>query len=439
MNNVIKFITNKVKSFVVDRCSEKNLASKEFDRKYKLNKYVVLGMLASFAIILILSFFKSGGVEVTYENASEVEVKRFNSDDEELNLKANIKIGDAEGDLDFTTLYPKEKPTDVDVVDRLLEIINDDLIKNENESLDCVTSNLYLETKNAYGAQINYESLHGYINIKTGEVVRKPKGNGDTKDTLKVIVSYGDVKKVKELKITIKEDERTPDEIRVEKSIRALKELIKDKMIFDDGKLIKDVEGVPVSFSKVMKRDRKDYLFPFKIFFLILLLILGLYLYESLMRIINADKKRTEELEREFPNFIEEYMLLNKAGYTLPVAINYIASKSDKGILKGELKRISDEISRDVILYDSLNSFAIRSGSEMIKKFILGLSSNLKRGSSHMNLFLAKELELSNIERRNEYEKRASENSTKAIMPLLLVLIATMLMVVYPATLAIKM
>lgn len=439
MNRLTNKLLSRVKSFVVDRCSEKVEATKAFNKSIKVNQYVLFSCAILTVILIIISFFKTGGTITTYEKVKNVDVHSFKSADEDLTLKANIKIGDAEGSFNFVTSYPKEKPTDEEIVDRLLDVINEDLIKNENSSLSEVTSKLYLETKNAYGANIDYESVHGFINIKTGEITRKPKGSGDSKDVLKVIVSYNGVKKVKELKVTIKEDERTSDEIRVENSLRALKELIKDNMIFDDGNFIKDIEGIPVSFSKVLTTVKTDYLFPIKMIFLLLIMLLGFYLYESYKRIIEKDKKRTEELEREFPNFIEEYMLLNKAGYTFPVAINYIVNKNNKGILKNELKRISDEISRDVILYDSLNSFAIRSGSEMIKKFVLGLSSNLKRGSSHMNMFLAKELELSNIERRNEYEKRASENSTKAILPLLLVLIATMLMVVYPATLAIKM
>lgn len=439
MNRFINRFISRVKSFVINKCSEKVEASKEFDKVLKVNQIIFVILAALFTLLVIVSLFKSGGTITTYEELDNIDVHSFKSDDEDITLKADIKIGDAEGTFDFVTSYPKEKPTDEEIVDRLLDVINENLIKNENKSLSEVTSKLYLETKNAYGANVTYESVHGYINIKTGEVTRRPKGNGDSKDVLKVIVSYNKIKKVKELKVTIKEDERTSDEIRVENSIRALKELIKDNMILDGGKFIEDIEGVPVSFSKVLTSVKKDYLFPIKMIFVLLIMLLGFYLYESYRRIIDKDKKRTEELEREFPNFIEEYMLLNKAGYTFPVAINYIVSKNNKGILKDELKRISDEISRDVILYDSLNSFAIRSGSEMIKKFVLGLSSNLKRGSSHMNMFLAKELELSNIERKNEYEKRASENSTKAILPLLLILIATMLMVVYPATLAIKM
>lgn len=438
--NKIKKVTYKwIKKLVVDRCSEKNLASKEFDKKMKFNSILLLAALILCVLLIVLSFFKSGGTFTSFEKMNEVKLLEFKDSDENLKLKADVTCGRASESLDFETLHPKKEPTDEEVVDRLIELINEDLVKNENKSLSEVTSKLYLETKNSYGANISYESLHGYINIRTGDVVRKPKGDGPSKDILKVIVSYNGIKKVKELKVTILEDEKTSDEMRAERAINELKELIKENMIMDEGKFIKDIDGIPVSFSKIIEVTKRDYLFPFKVTLLIGILILGLYLYESWKRIIDDDIKRTEELEREFPNFIEEYMLLNKAGYTFPVAINYIASKNRKGILTSELKRISDEINRDVILYDSLNSFAIRSGSEMIKKFILGLSSNLKRGSSHMNLFLSKELELSNIERKNEYEKRASENSTKAIMPLLLVLIATMLMVVYPATLALKM
>lgn len=382
-------------------------------------------------IILILHSF----VHMPNKNEKEMFVSTnyndFISDDKYINL--DLKL---DGKFyNFDLKIPKESPTDMDIVDRLIYVITN-TIKGDNKSLTNVTTNLNLVTKNSYGADIYYESKNGYIDTDNGDVLRPYAGEGNFKDILKVTVTYKDIKKVKEFKIIIIEDNISKLESDNNKLITKINDLNKNENLFNkDEKLTLPTtlndKNLSWYYPDIDDENNSLELLVYVI------IIYALLIFNEFNKEKSKRKKHVFNLENQFIDFVEDYILLQSAGFNISNAIKYINDRYKKdNELKHELIKMNSKLCISENPYKVLESFGEESHSSNVKRFVTTLIVNLKRGNSNLCELLKNELNLLNINKKYSYQKIAEENNIKALLPLMMILISTMIMVVYPAACA---
>ena len=128
------------------------------------------------------------------------------------------------------------------------------------------------------------------------------------------------------------------------------------------------------------------------------------------------------------------FKLLYMSNFNLSNAILYINSKyNNDNLLKKYLIEMSNQITLGMNPYYVLDKFSKHTDSLLIKRFVTLLISNLKSGNSNMLFMLRKELKDMNINKKNVYEQKAQKNNIKELIPLMMILISTMIMIVYPA------
>lgn len=356
-----------------------------------------------------------------------VEINDFVNDEKYIDLDCYV-------DNEFLNLklkVPKSEPTDMDIVNRLLNVLNENTIKGDNKNLSNITTDLNLISKNQYGALINYESKNGYVDVSTGKIIRPYKGCGDYKDTLSLIIQYKDIKKVREFYITIKELEITSEEENKKKLIEELSSYEKtDKAFSNTGDLIEKLNGFSIKWFR--HNDNSNRVSP--ILYFVVIVIFILLIINIFKNALSNEKNKISNIENNFTSIIEDLYLLNNAGYNISNCIRYISYKLDeKNILKDHFDVMVNKLELGFVIYKILEEFAQDTKSIKIRKFIQELIINLKRGNPNIDLFYKDKIKDFYGNKKDIYKRKAEENNIKALLPLMIILITTMILVVYPA------
>ena len=440
-----KFL-NKYNSILAKTLSKRYFGDDRYAVKYeiKLKKLFDLNLII-ILVILILAVFNivNKGEYETLKTVERIQHLEFDEADKEVTLIAKIYNENFQIEDEYKIYLPKKEPTPEQVVDRLLNVITCERILGDNKNLNEVHTKLNLETENAYDANIHWESLNGYVDVNNGEILRKNKGEGNVKDVLKVTISYLGITKVKEFTINILEKDKSLEEIELEEAKKELQEMVREKRIFfmgeaDEISLINAIGNSCVTWYEKIEDIGKSKTNMNQIIIIMLIGILILFNVREIKNIYDRDKKRIEELEKEFPNFISQYILLNKAGYNLVNALEYLCIKPNKSIFYNELKKMLKKIEYGKPIYQTLDEFGKETGSEVIRKFTSGLISNMKRGNKNINEFFKEELKKAHENKKDLFRRKAEKNAVALIFPFILILVATMIIVVYPAIISLE-
>lgn len=171
---------------------------------------------------------------------------------------------------------------------------------------------------------------------------------------------------------------------------------------------------------------------------IISLLLLLFFLITTQYNGLDKDiKKKKEEIERDFPEFINQLVLLLNAGLIVESAIEVIVVDYKR---YGKEKPLYEELSMvirnvhesNASLIDELRNFAQRSGVKEVMRWVSIVRENIHLGSS-----LAQKLE---IEATQSWEKRKQKAEvlgrvaeTKLTFPLVLLLLVLIIIILAPA------
>ena len=172
-----------------------------------------------------------------------------------------------------------------------------------------------------------------------------------------------------------------------------------------------------------------------------IIIIVGLLIaYNSYMKIKINEKERIKDIEINFESFLSKYILIINAGFTPYVAMQYIKSEEEnKNELYKEIDIICAELDTGIPLNEALLSFAVRSKSKEIKRFVASLIYNIKRGDREFSKSLKKELEEASKYKNTLMQIKAKENNIKMMLPIMMIFVAIMIIVIYPAISSMKM
>ena len=167
-------------------------------------------------------------------------------------------------------------------------------------------------------------------------------------------------------------------------------------------------------------------------FFLIVIIIVGLLIYdlEREERIIHDERK--EAMITEFPRVISKLTLLISAGMPLREGWRRVSLSGD-GLLYKEMQATMDEMSNGVMEVQAYKNFGSRCDVKEIQKFSSMLIQNMQKGSRELSGYM-RDLasDMWNI-RKDIAKKKGDKAASLLLVPTTLIFIGILIMVIAPA------
>ena len=192
--------------------------------------------------------------------------------------------------------------------------------------------------------------------------------------------------------------------------------------------LPEDFEGVEIKWS-----EKKKNSVPAMAIMTVLISVLVMIKY--MFTYCENEKKRSEAIIDEYPDFAIKYALLNEAGLTHRQVIERLGANYKKGDnpLYGELHKVCMEIRGGVSLPEALEKMAENCGVREINFFVGRIVRNLKKGGRDIAAEIRNAAEESSSEKREKIRRKAETAGTRLLLPMVFLLIIVFVLIMIPA------
>lgn len=162
---------------------------------------------------------------------------------------------------------------------------------------------------------------------------------------------------------------------------------------------------------------------------------------------LNSDlKKRNRQMIMDYPEIVSKILVYYDAGLSMKscfkrISDTYKKQRSDRQKFRyayEEIEMATIKMNSGVSEVNAISEFGQRCGVHCYLKLSNIIEQNIKRGSRDMISALKLELNNATIERRNAALKEGSEISTKLLGPMLLMLVISIIVIMAPAFMSIK-
>lgn len=396
----------------------------------KSARYALTGMVVAGVLCALFVISSSKKHEIWHGNMME----RSEAGGRDKTIEMQIETED--GKQDYTVKLPARKLTKHEIKEQFA-IAREKVQKlylGENNSADNITSSLNLiETVPDTMVQVAWQLDKEGLITDNGEIVWaeiiKPY-----KTEITAELSCEDVQESVVLELTIQPPQRTKFEQWLQKWEAAFNKRLEDTASDKRILLPTRVEGREITY-----RDKTDsYLVPCVVG-MILTAIAGMLLYNSQMQ--QNVRKRDEELCKDYPEMVEQFVLLVGAGMTIKSAWIKMTDDYQSGLDRKQAKRYlyeemsvtEREMQNGMGEERAYELFAKRTGILCYMKFSALLTQNLRKGSADMLRLLEQEAQDA-FQKRKEQAKEAGEKAgTKMLFPMMLMLLIVFVMILYAA------
>lgn len=198
-----------------------------------------------------------------------------------------------------------------------------------------------------------------------------------------------------------------------------------------------EADGVALSWFK--KRERTG-----GILFFLALLALALACLSKRQRREEAQKRRREELERDYPEIISKLQLYLGAGLSMRSAFSRIAGDFARQKQQGRSNAAGEEVqlcvqqmSRGVSEAEAYEAFGIRCAVPAYRGLSLLLVQNLKKGGAGLMEILEREVQEAFETRKRSARSEGEKASVKLLLPMGLMLLIVLALIMIPAMMGI--
>lgn len=151
-------------------------------------------------------------------------------------------------------------------------------------------------------------------------------------------------------------------------------------------------------------------------------------------RLDEAIKRRNEELNSQYPDFVNRLCMLLGTGLTLRGCMEQATRElSEDSILRKELLYMVHELSTGGDENRAYDEFGARIGMPAYTRLANRLNQNLRTGTGDLIRVLEEEVQFSLESKREYMKKRGEEVSTKLLFPMVVLLLVVMLIIILPA------
>ena len=383
--------------------------------------------------MFVLEFFQGEGsqtlVRNSYGEGDYIATYEVSVEGEVIEEPIAIEIGEQEYSDDETERIFKE------VMGKL-----DTIILGENDSLDCVETDLNLPTEvEGYPVRIrweldSYQVMDAEGNIKEDKVVEE-----GTFVEIRGILSYKSMEDSYIRQAMVYPKTRTEKEKWVDAVVNTVKETEMSTKKEESFQLPDEIQGKKITWNR--KTEKKGYLVL--VFGLVLS---GVLLWKEVEDKKEKEKKRKEEMLRDYPDIVSKYALLFGTGMTtknvwMKIAQEYENQKEKVGRREAyeEMCVTLREMQSGVPEKEAYERFGKRCGLAQYMKVGALLSQNVRKGSRGFCDTLKLEAMQAFENRKREAKQLGEEASTKLLLPMFGMLAVVMIMVIVPAFLSIQL
>lgn len=305
----------------------------------------------------------------------------------------------------------------------------------KNDSPDRICYDLQLETELPDSAvQLEWQTDSAQL-IEGDGSVHWEQIEQETVVEITAIFQYGEEEESLPLQLSLCPPKRTEEE-QLWRSWEKAQELLAEETESDNYlQLPKSVEGEEVQYDIPNRAMWKYILLGAGVGILFIPILLESRMRQTLV-------KRDRELLMDYPEMIEQYVLLIGAGMTIKGAWIRIASDYLSMRQKGqqEYRFVYEEMLVTMRELDSGMSelrayelFGRRTGILSYMKFSTLLMQNLRKGSDDLLRILEYEAVDAFRQRKEQARALGEEAGTKLLMPMMLMLLVVLMMIIYAA------
>lgn len=316
----------------------------------------------------------------------------------------------------------------------------DNLVLGENESFNRIESDLKLVTTlEDYPVNIQWDLDSYEVMSIEGELREDKLTTEGTLVRLRGTISYGEEQTAYVRNMMVYAPTRDGTEqflYEVEQEVQKREAATRE----DEGfRLPQKLKGKQLTWK--IKREYRWY------YILLIGAVSAVYLvYREREKVKQKDKRRREELIREYPGMISKFTMLLDTGTTVKnawekIVQNYELQREQTGkqTVYEEMLLSYREMQGGVSEGEAYEKFGKRCGVTIYLKFGAMLAQNLRKGSKGISDILRMEA-IQSFENRKSAAKRLGEEAgTKLLMPMVGMLMVVLVMVMVPAFLTMQL
>lgn len=403
--------------------------AEEYYRKKR--KEMILLIVAAILIVAVsaINDLKSSRVE-----NNKILRKEAEGGKEEISLQMKTEEGKWQDIL--LTLYPKEYTAD-ELEQLFMEACNilPTLIQKENKSLDYINSDLELvQEMEGFPFSIRWESSATDVIDNEGNLLYSEESSDEIVKLTATLV-YGEWEREFKLSVHIPAQPAKDFNVSLEDNLKEQELQTRDQPEFYLPDMFMDN-------SLQWRYSPGNSAIVLGILFSIMLLLIS---YQKDQEIHNQTKKRKEQLQESFPEFISKLILLMEAGMNIRMAFFRIAEDyqkkehQKKNYLYEELMYVCRQMKNGLSEKEAYELLGKRCNLSCYKKLSGLLIQHLQKGSSSILETLRKESVKASEEQKRQIQKKGEEMGTKLLFPMIIMLGIVMVFIMVPALFSFQM
>lgn len=301
-----------------------------------------------------------------------------------------------------------------------------------NSSLEEVRTKVVICENYCQGmVQAGWEFSNPGLIAADGSLLEEEMISDKERVNAKVYLSCEDSSLIYEFDFYVCKQEKSGEEIFYEKLKQSISEDGKregEKMLW----LPLEQDG----YKLVWKNQQSDL--PLQVFLIGMLVVMLLPALEK-EKEKEVQRRRDEQLIREYPALVSKLSLLLGAGMTLRKAWNLIVNRqTSSGIVYKEMLVTQREIENGKSEVEAYERFAERCGLQKYRKLMNYLIQNTRKGNKGLCQWLQTEAEEAFAERKSMALKLGEEVGTKLLLPMMMMLGIVVLVVMIPAVISFR-
>lgn len=403
---------------------------KEYEKKKKKELFLLLIAAIIIVILCIWSDQKKSKLEENYK------LLRDEPENGKKEVSLQIKTSDEKWQDISIELYPKEYSAE-ELEELYIEISGKipEMILNNNLNLENISSDLKLMNEiEGYPFLLSWQSSDPKVIDHEGRLAGSSQ-KIDCEIELTAVLECGEWEK--ELKFFAHVIKNVDKDF-----VSALKENLKKQ-----EELTRQEEEflLPERFQDRVLQWRYPPGNSAIILSLLFVVILPIISGQKDKDIHNETKKRKEQLQENFPEFISKLILLMEAGMNIRGAVFQIVEDKNKvknkkkDYLQEELMYICRQMQNGLSEKEAYELLGKRCNLACYKKLSGLLIQHLQKGGSRILDTLRAEAQKANEEQKRKIQKKGEEMGTKLLFPMIIMLGIVMVFIMVPALFSFQM
>lgn len=399
----------------------------KLEKEYYQKKKKEMFLLIIAAILIVILCVINDWQKSTLED-NKILRKDMESGKDEISLQVKGEEGEWK-DL-FLVLYPKEySESELEVLFTEACEKLPDLIRNENDNLDKVVSDLDLVQEiEGYPFTLSWESPDSEIMDTLGQLVPSQE-EVDKRMELIVTFQYENWEKTYHLPVHIITQSEKDFMYSLEEFIKEQEKTTREQKEF--------------YLPDVVQNESVQWRYPPGNTAIVLGILFSVMLpfisSQKDKEIHNQAGKRMEQLQESFPEFISKLILLMEAGMNIRGAVFWIVEDyqkkqiKEKNYLYEELMYICRQMKNGLSEKEAYDLLGKRCNLTCYKKLSGLLIQHLVKGGSSVLSTLREESQKAGEEQKRQIQKKGEEMGTKLLFPMIIMLGIVMVFIMVPA------